>query len=169
MPHIIIDGYNLIRQSFRWGMLDAQDMRAGREALLEDLAAYKKKKAFRITVVFDGAKAPGFFPKNDRIHGITVTFSHAGESADDVIKRMAETLREGALVVSSDRDVASFASRQGAGVIGSVEFERRVLGGSIDSGAEESDSGWAVTTKKKGPGRRLPKRERRTLSHLKKL
>ena len=40
--HIIIDGYNLIRQSNRLSALDNQDIQLGREALLYMLAAYKK-------------------------------------------------------------------------------------------------------------------------------
>ena len=78
-----------------------------------------------------------------------MTFSHAGESADDVIKGMAANVKEGALVVSSDRDVAFFAARQGAGVVGSVEFERRVLAESGFPVDEDSDSGWGGTTKKR--------------------
>jgi len=42
--HIIIDGYNLIRQSAELSRLDRRDLQHGREALLELLAAYKKIK-----------------------------------------------------------------------------------------------------------------------------
>ena len=52
--HIIIDGYNLIRQSGQLSMLDMQDLQLGREALVDMLAAYKRFKAHRITVVCDG-------------------------------------------------------------------------------------------------------------------
>ncbi|MCD4762468.1 MAG: NYN domain-containing protein, partial [Desulfobacterales bacterium] len=42
--HIIIDGYNLIRQSTTLSDLDGQDIQLGREALLNMLVAYKKIK-----------------------------------------------------------------------------------------------------------------------------
>ena len=42
--HIIIDGYNLIRQSNRLSILDLQDIQLGRDALVDMLAAYNQKK-----------------------------------------------------------------------------------------------------------------------------
>ena len=85
--HIIIDGYNLIRQSNRLSILDLQDIQLGRDALVDMLAAYKKVKSHRITVVFDGTRAPLFSQQRTRLKGITVIFSHKGESADTVIKK----------------------------------------------------------------------------------
>ncbi|NQT68664.1 MAG: NYN domain-containing protein, partial [Desulfobacteraceae bacterium] len=55
--HIIIDGYNLIRQSNFFSTIDRRDMQLGRETLIETLAAYKGIKGHKITVVFDGAQA----------------------------------------------------------------------------------------------------------------
>ena len=104
--HIIIDGYNLIRQSTTLSTSDQQDIMLGREALLDMLAAYRKIKPHRITVVFDGHNSPVFSPQRNRQKGISLRFSRSGESADEVIKRMAHREREKALVVSSDRDVA---------------------------------------------------------------
>ncbi len=168
--HIIIDGYNLIRQSSQWSMLDIQDLQHGREALLSALAEYKKKKAHRITVVFDAADAPGFMERNEKQKGISVKYSPAGESADAVIKQMAAQLGEKALVVSSDRDVADYAAGRGAAVIGSPEFEMKMAMAAYgDSGNEDDSAGWSPTTKKKGPGRRLPKRMRRNRSKISKL
>ena len=65
--HIIIDGYNLIRQSPTLSRLDRQDIASGREALVARLAAYRKLKPHRITVVFDGAQAPAFAAARDRV------------------------------------------------------------------------------------------------------
>jgi predicted RNA-binding protein with PIN domain len=61
--HIIIDGYNLIRQSTTLSTLDQQDIMLGREALVDMLAAYRKIKPHRITVVFDGRSSPVFSPQ----------------------------------------------------------------------------------------------------------
>ena len=52
--HLIVDGYNLIKQSPRLQALDAMDLQAGREALLELLADYRRRSHHQITVVFDG-------------------------------------------------------------------------------------------------------------------
>lgn len=170
--HIIIDGYNLIRQSSQWSMLDLQDIQLGREALLSALAEYKKKRAHRITVVFDAADAPGYMDRNEKVRGISVKYSAPGESADTLIKRMAAQLEEKALVVSSDRDITDYASGRGAAVIGSPDFEMKmslaVFGDPGDGGDGEA-SGWSPTTRKKGPSRRLPKRRRRNQSKIGKL
>jgi predicted RNA-binding protein with PIN domain len=171
--HIIIDGYNLIRQSEMLSGLDREDIQLGREALLDMLAAYKRVKAHRITVVFDGTNAPSFSSRRDRIKGIDVKYSRHGESADTVIKRMAARKREGALVVSSDHDVVNFAASKGSATISSAAFEEKIamaayLGEGGPSSSEEME-GWKPTTQKKGPRRRLPKRKRRNRIKIRKL
>jgi predicted RNA-binding protein with PIN domain len=168
--HIIIDGYNLIRQSSQWSTLDLQDMQLGREVLIKALAEYKKRRPHRITVVFDAADAPGFMDRNDNIRGISIKYSQSGESADTLIKRMANELREKALVVSSDRDITDYAAGRGAAVIGSPDFEMKMAMAAFGGpGDEDEATGWTPTTRKKGPGRRLPKRRRRNRSKIGKL
>jgi predicted RNA-binding protein with PIN domain len=170
--HIIIDGYNLIRQSTKLSSLDQQDIMLGREALIEMLAAYRQIKPHRITVVFDGRNSPVFSPQHNRQKGISIRFSRSGESADDVIKHMAHKEREKALVVSSDREVADSAASSGAATISAQEFEAKVeMAAYFDSpiGETEDSSGWTPTTKKKGPSRRLSKKQRRNRMKIKKL
>jgi hypothetical protein len=170
--HIIIDGYNLIRQSARWAPLDRRDLQLGREALIEALRAYRKVKPHRITVVFDAAEAPGFEPRRDRQGGVEIRFSDFGQSADALIRRMALNIRERALVVSSDRAVAEAAAACGATVIDAPTFESRLdqalaMESTVDFDTESE--GWVPTTRKKGPRRRLPKRQRRSSVRLRKL
>jgi predicted RNA-binding protein with PIN domain len=170
--HIIIDGYNLIRQSKSLGALDRQDLQLGREALLDMLSAYKRIKRHTITVVFDGTKAPPFSQHKDKIKGIKVKFSRRGEFADAVIKRMAAKLREKALVVSSDLDVIHFSASKGSATIDSPGFEEKMaMAVYMDTKGMESEEtvGWVPTTKKKGPGRRLSKRQRHSRVKIKKL
>ena len=171
--HIIVDGYNLIRQSPDLARLDGQDLQLGREALVDILAAYKKIKAHKITVVFDGAAQPAFYGSRDRAKGIAIRFSHGGESADDLIRRMARREKAKALVVSSDREVMAAAESAGATVIESAAFEDKLaiarhLALKSDGEAIES-KGWTPTTRKKGPSRRLPKRKRKARARVKKL
>ncbi len=170
--HIIIDGYNLIRQSETLSRLDRQDIMLGRDALVDMLAAYRKIKPHRITVVFDGHHSPIFSQTQDRRKGIAIRFSRRGESADNVIKQMAMKEREKALVVSSDADIVNTAANYGAATISSASFENKIgLAGQID-GLETTDDerrGWKPTTKKKGPSRRLSKRQRRNRMKIKKL
>lgn len=172
--HIIIDGYNLIRQSPSLEKIDRHDLQLGRETLIERLAAYKKVKGHQVTVVFDGAGALPGMNAPGREKGIRVRFSRHGETADAVIKRMAAREKEKALVVSSDHDVADFCLSRGASVVGSREFEERMELASQMAAAgnimgNEADDGWMPTTRKKGPSRRAPKRERRHRQRIMKI
>ena len=170
--HIIIDGYNLIRQSETLSRLDQHDIMRGRDALVEMLAAYRKIKPHRITVVFDGQHSPIFSQTQDRRKGIAIRFSRSGESADDIIKQMAKQEREKALVVSSDIDVVKTVAAYGAATISSALFESKMdLADQIDDLATEYEDrrGWKPTTKKKGPSRRLSKKLRRNRIKIKKL
>jgi predicted RNA-binding protein with PIN domain len=170
--HIIIDGYNLIRQSSKLSALDRQDIQLGRNALIEDLAAYKRIKAHRISVVFDGANAPPASQRRNRLKGIEIRFSSSGELADQLINRMVLKAGPQAMVVTSDREVADFALHHGAAAISSPEFEDKLaMAAYMDTkGVEtEASDGWNPTTKKKGPGRRLKKRARQIRAKAQKL
>ena len=170
--HIIIDGYNLIRQSNKLVRLDQQDIQHGREALIDMLAVYKKIKAHRITVVFDGTGAPLHSQQRDRQKGISIIFSHHGETADAVIKKMAHRERERALIVSSDLDIVRSAESSGAATISAEAFEDKLALSNFGEGMEadrDANQGWKPTTKKKGPSRRLSKRQRTNRAKIRKL
>ncbi len=170
--HIIIDGYNLIRQSDRLSVIDRRDIQSGREALIETLAEYRKIKQHKITVVFDGTNAPSFSRRVEKLKGIKIQFSRNGELADTVIKRMAAMEREKALIVSSDLEIVNYAESQGAATISSPEFEEKVtMAVSIDTDefGMEDKGGWIPTTRKKGPRRRLSKKKRRSKIKINKL
>src|SRR5512134_3603794 len=124
--HLIIDGYNLIRQSKQLSLLDRRDIASGREALISRLAAYRRFKPHLVTVVFDGAESPGHLASRDLIQGIHIVFSRSGDSADAVIVRMACKEREKALVVSSDAAVARASAACGAATVDALEFEDRM-------------------------------------------
>lgn len=171
--HIIIDGYNLIRQSHHLCDLDQKSMELGRDALVDMLAAYKRVKAHQITIVFDGVQIPSVYRQRDKRKGIEIRFSRVGETADLVIKRMAEKEREKALIVTSDNDVAGYCEKCNSAVISSPEFEDKLsmaaymeLKGVDD---EDDTGGWQPTTRKKGPSRRLSKRKRKQQSRIRKL
>ena len=172
--HILIDGYNLIRQSSELSQLDQQDIQLGRKALIDRLVVYKKLKHHKITIVFDGIHAPLFSQNRAQVNGIKIIFSRQGELADAVIKRMVAREREKALVVSSDNDIVNFAESRGAATISSPEFERKAamavfMDTDAFDGEDDENSGWIPTTKKKGPGRRLGKRDRRSRMKTRKL
>lgn len=161
--HLIIDGYNLMHQTHLQRSFQ-EDIQHLRQGLLDVLAVYKKKKHHRITVVFDGANAPVFSQRRDRIKGIDVKFSSNCESADTVIKKMAAREKEKALVVSSDREIIDFATKRGAATISSPHFYEKLIMATVDP-VKSFDFGnkgsRASSPKKKGPHRRVSKRERK--------
>ena len=136
--HIIIDGYNLIRQSGYLGSLERRNIQAGRDALVEMLAAYRRVKRHNITVVFDGSSAPCDFPSRDRIQGVSIVFSRCGELADAVIKRMAAKEKEKAIVVSSDLDIIRHSAAFGCATLSSPVFEQKLI---LASCPDSGDSG----------------------------
>lgn len=167
--HIIIDGYNLIRQSSTLAGIDSKNMQKGREVLINRLATYKTVKGYKITVVFDGWKSDNLSEGTEKIKGINVIYSKAGETADEVIKRMALNIREGGIVITADNDIAGFARRQGCVIVEPRAFEERMEMAAFSEmkGGEED---YEYPSKdKKGPSKRLPKAERKSMEKLRKL
>ena len=173
--HVVIDGYNLIRQS---GTLSAQEelsLELGRDALLERLRQYKRVKSHRITVVFDAANKPNLAEERSQKKGIRMIYSGQGETADTVIKRICRTEGEKVLLVTTDRELASYAEASGSVAIDSEDFEARMeMALYVDvKGVEEEDEEerWHPDkgTRKKGPAKRLSKKERRRREKKQKL
>jgi hypothetical protein len=99
-------------------------------------------------------------------------FSRQGETADAVIKKMARREKQKAMVVSSDLEIVRSADTAGAATISAAEFEgileMSIYMGDVKTG-EDENSGWRPTTKKKGPSKRLPKRQRTNRAKIRKL
>ncbi|OPY07785.1 MAG: YacP-like NYN domain protein [Syntrophaceae bacterium PtaB.Bin095] len=178
--HIIIDGYNLIRQSDFLRHFERRSLEAGRQALLSQVSSYRKSKGHRITVVFDGWENGSPFEERDRQEGITVVYSRRGEKADEVIKRMVLQKGEEIVVVTSDRDVADYISRKGATALTSPEFEEVIVRAAASAAVtavaehfpekeEEDDARESGNARKKGPAHRLSRREKAAMTRRRKL
>ncbi len=172
MSRILIDGYNLIRQSPTLGASFEADPETARQELIELLALYQRKRRHVVTVVFDGAGSIHLAAESSRQAGVKVVFSAQGQTADEVIARRAREWGEGAVVVTSDRELARSCQRAGAEVMSSPEFEAHLYQALTETGQpteEEAAPRSRQTTKKKGPSRRAKKRDRRRERHLEKL
>ena len=163
--HIIIDGYNLI--GIKGGMW--ADLEPQRERLLSDLERYRKIKGNPVTVVFDGWRSGLPVEREERTRGIKVIFTRTGEKADQVINRIAEEMGNRCVVISSDREVSSYARSQGAVTMSSGEFDERLKLAVLMSGheGEKDEEDNAPPLQKKGNPKRLPKSERRRRQRLK--
>src|SRR6266581_250369 len=155
MPiHLIIDGYNLL--GVRGGLRG--DVEARREQLIRDLAGYQQRKGHPVTVVFDGWRAGHAVERAEWREGLEVVYSRQGETADAVVKRLAEKYGSDCAVVSSDREIGDFETR--LQVSGARPFARK----------QEADEEEPVRRdpKKKGNPKKLPKSLRQKARQLKK-
>jgi hypothetical protein len=178
--HIIIDGYNLIRQSDELRRCERFSLEDGRNALIRSVSLYKKQKGHKMTVVFDGWQGGPIEEERDKLSGIDVIYSRKGEKADEVIKRIAQERAEKIVVVTSDRDIADFVSRRGGTAISSQDFDelmRRAKTSMTDyarqtevrSDEKEEDDAIKRGIKKKGPSRRLSRRKKSSMASIRKL
>ena len=156
--HIIIDGYNLIRQSDVLRLHERQGLEAGRKALVHLLAGYRRARGHRITIVFDGWLGGPPQEERDREAGIDIIYSRRGEKADEVIKRLARQHADETLVVTSDRPVMDAAIRAGVTAVASREFEARIrqgrsapAQGPVTPEKDDDDDPSPRGTKKKAP------------------
>jgi len=168
--HLIIDGYNLLHVNRSLIRLNSTQLQWERDRLIDQLSAYQKLKPCGITIVFDGWQGGWSTEKRERKGGIEIIFSRLEEKADEVIKRLAKEKGSGAIVITSDRDVARFAERMAVSVISSEQFREKLEVSTnkfedIFEEEEEEEKG----IKKKGLSRRLSKKEKRARAAFKKL
>jgi predicted RNA-binding protein with PIN domain len=168
--HLIIDGYNLLHVNRSLIRLNSTQLQWERDRLIDQLSAYQKLKPCGITIVFDGWQGGWSTEKRERKGGIEIIFSRLEEKADEVIKRLAKEKGSGAIVITSDRDVARFAERMAVSVISSEQFREKleVSANKFEDIFEEEEEG-EKGIKKKGLSRRLSKKEKRARAALKKL
>jgi predicted RNA-binding protein with PIN domain len=177
--HIIIDGYNLIRQSDTLRRYERISLEDGRKALIHSISLYKKQRGHKVTVVFDGWQGGPHEEERDKLSGIDIIYSRKGEKADEVIKRMVQERAEEIVVVTSDRDIADFVSRRGGTAISSPEFDElmeRAKSPMTDPARhteersdKEEDDAAKGGIKKKGSSRRLSRRKKAAMVRIRKL
>jgi len=172
--HVVIDGYNLIRQSATLSAQEELSLELGRDALLECLRKYKRVRSHRITVVFDAANKPLLAEQRSQDKGIKIIYSGQGETADTVIKRICRNEGEKVLLVTTDRELASYAEARGSVAMDSEDFEARMeMALYVDAKGvdEEEEERWHPNkgTRKKGPAKRMSKKERRRREKLQKV
>jgi hypothetical protein len=168
--HLIIDGYNLLHVVHSLIHFDSNQLQWERDRLVDQLSAYQRLKPCGITVVFDGWQGGWSTEKREKKKGIELVFSKLGEKADEVIKRLVKVRGSGAIVITSDRDIARFAERLRVSVISSEQFQEKLDRSSIEieeylRGEEEEKKGAKI----KGLSRRPSKKEKRARAALKKL
>jgi predicted RNA-binding protein with PIN domain len=157
----LIDGYNVIRRDADLKAREHESLESGRAALIALVARVARDLPDTFTVVFDGARRGGTDPAGGRVQ---VIFSRPPASADDELRRLAGAIREGAIVVSSDRAVRDASRRAGAVAVSAEDFLD-----AIDRDPEEDDSNDDVDEPGRGQAHRRSRAERAAERALRRL
>ncbi len=160
---IFIDGYNFLWASDRHRPEAIRDFESAREEMLARLSGHPLLARHQVRIVFDAYKTDSLDRSTETRGDIEVQYSRGGETADQVLKQLATEFGNGAIVISSDREVARFAEKKGCGVLGSHEFDRLLNEEGLRDDEEEDEY---VTQNRKGPSHRLPKARRQALNRL---
>lgn len=163
---LLIDGYNLLHSKRVLPPLPAHQLQAERERLIDQLSRYRQAKSLEILVVFDGWQGGWSTERRERRKGIEIIFSKEGEKADEVIKRIIRAKGSAVVVVTSDREIGTYANRRSVAVVTSEQFRDRLEGGQPWGERIEGKEGEG---KKRGPSQKPSKRERRLSLALRKL
>ena len=138
---LLVDGYNVLRSGSRYRELREQGSQAGpnpdydndafnraREALINDVVAYAGRDCDAV-IVFDAAGNEYSDGASERIAGVRIIFSRAGDSADKVIEKMAWDARERGIetmVVTSDASIQNTVFGGGVDRMSANDFSRAV-------------------------------------------
>jgi predicted RNA-binding protein with PIN domain len=121
---ILVDGYSLIHAWPDLAPGQPRHSEAARTALVSALTKYGDAAGVPVTVFFDGGGAPRGVPKEASTPNMEVIFSPAGNTADDLIERVACRIAKhgDALVVTNDYAEQDTVRAFGCGAIGCEEF-----------------------------------------------
>lgn len=104
LVRILVDGYSLLHNWPELAPGQPRHSAAARDELIHILTQYQDAIRTPITIVFDGGGAPTGTNPPLSTPEMEVIYSHAGQTADDIIERVAFRIREygEALVVTDD-------------------------------------------------------------------
>ncbi|HQU08438.1 MAG: hypothetical protein B7X06_01240 [Verrucomicrobia bacterium 21-51-4] len=126
VPHLIVDGYNLIHawRVFR-KILSEYGHAAVQSRLLDTIAPIHDSEGWRITLVFDGNQQRAQIDTPLGAGGIAVIYASAQMAADGVIERLLVQSRvdERVAVVSRDGAITRLAYSLNKEVVGPQELE----------------------------------------------
>jgi predicted RNA-binding protein with PIN domain len=114
---ILIDGYNFLKSITGTKFINEHQMRNW----LSKFDLYVQKRANKILIVFDAG--PSFFPSCEKTGSVDVCYAGQYQTADDWIKAWLEkNNQKDILLVSSDREVRTWAHQLGVVSINSQDF-----------------------------------------------
>ncbi len=119
---ILVDGYNVIKRDVSLHSLGTMNLAAARQLLINQVANRYRHTPHQVIVVFDGNEMS---ERTTQDHRVRIIYSHTGETADNVIARLANTARAVGREVelySDDVEVQQAVARQGGAVHTSAQL-----------------------------------------------
>lgn len=113
---ILVDGYNIIKNSPSFRAVESKNFAAARETLISQLVQRYRHTPHQVIVVFDG---DGNYEQTQAVHRVRVIYSRYDQTADSVIARLAAEARQAGREVemySNDGEVQQAVAQQGGGV-----------------------------------------------------
>jgi predicted RNA-binding protein with PIN domain len=129
---ILVDGYNIIKNTPAFRALEARNLEAARAALIAQLRSRYRHTPHRVFVVFDGDGAHEQVSHDQRI---CIIYSRYDETADSVIARLANEAHSGRREVeiySNDAEVRQAVVDQHGGAYSVGELTRQLNAPSRD-------------------------------------
>ncbi len=127
---ILVDAFNLMYKFNDMYLLIAKSrLEEAMGSLLRTLSEYKELSSRNIIVFFDGKKREGAPVVHETVYGMDVFYSHDLSADYMIMEHITHTLHPRELtVISSDKQVISFAKRHRAYSVKSEDFEKIVSG-----------------------------------------
>jgi uncharacterized protein len=137
LERLVVDGYNIIHAWPSLKRLLGVSLEAARDKLIERLSVYGLVTGADVTVVFDSHQKASGTNAEQLVEGVRVIFTRRGNSADQVIERIAyEAAGAGGVVTvaTSDHLQSDMVRGMGGAVISATELERRVIDAEAELG-----------------------------------
>ena len=106
LVRILVDGYSLLHAWPELAEGQPRHSAAARDALIQQLTQYQDTVGTPITIFFDGSGAPAGTPKTLSTPEVEVLYSKAGQTADQMIERVAYRLKKFGEVLAVTNDYA---------------------------------------------------------------
>lgn len=129
---ILVDGYNVIKNNMMFHALEIKNLANARDLLIKQLQNRYRHTEHRVIVVFDGDGNREQVRHQDHIR---VIFSQHGETADNVIVRLAALARQAGREVemySNDVEVCESVQQQGGTTRTTGMLTKQLTAGSHD-------------------------------------
>jgi predicted RNA-binding protein with PIN domain len=106
LVRILVDGYSLLHDWPELAPGKPRHSAAARDELIRVLTLYRDAVGTPVTIVFDGAGAPAGTPRPVSTRHVEVLYSRAGQTADDIIERVAFRMKDYGEVLAVTNDYA---------------------------------------------------------------